>query len=107
MTFKVTPTTNSYSVKLGTPKSYKVDAISGGIQVPAKFSDLIDFDPSGLNDSYVIMYDAVTQTYKTVNPDIVLSKAATEPISPGLPADFEAVLDVDLDNKIDLDAGTF
>lgn len=107
MTFKVTPTTNSYSVKLGTPKSYKVETISGGPQVPAKFSDLIDFDPSGLNDSYVIMYDAVTKTYKLVNPDVVLSKSATEPISPGLPADFEAVLDVDLDNKIDLDAGTF
>ena len=54
------------------------------------------------------MYDAVSQTYKLVNPDKVLSSAAvTEPLQPGLPANFEDVLDVDLDNRIDLDAGSF
>jgi hypothetical protein len=107
MTFKVTPTTSSFSVKFSTPKSYKVATIAGGVQVPAKFSDLSDFDPSGLSDSYVIMYDSVTKTYKPVNPDTVLSKAVTEPTSPGLPSVFVDKLDVDLDDKIDLDAGTF
>jgi hypothetical protein len=53
------------------------------------------------------MYDATTQKYVTVNPDVVLSSAVTDPISPGLPQDFIDTLDVDLDNKIDLDAGGF
>jgi hypothetical protein len=107
MTLKVVQGSNTFSIKLKGQSSYKVTTNVGGVQVPAKFSDLSDFDATGLSNNYVIMYDAVSQTFKPVNPDTVLSKAATEPISPGLPADFEAVLDVDLDDKIDLDAGTF
>lgn len=80
---------------------------AGGVLVPAKFSDLEDFDTSNLNDNYLIMYDAATQTYKAVNPDEILSKAVTEPISPGLPAVFVNKLDIDLDDRIDLDAGSF
>jgi hypothetical protein len=54
------------------------------------------------------MYNATTQKYEFVNPDKVLSSSATtETIQPGLPADFKNVLDVDLDNRIDLDAGSF
>jgi hypothetical protein len=53
------------------------------------------------------MYDAASGKWKDRNPDEVLSAATTEPISPGLPADFENQLDIDLGNKIDLDAGTF
>jgi hypothetical protein len=50
------------------------------------------------------MYDATTQKYKAVSPDFVLSKSVEDS---SLPADFVDQLDVDLDNKIDLDAGTF
>ena len=53
------------------------------------------------------MYDAATQKYTAVNPDEVLSATVTEPISPGIPEDFIDELDVDLDNRIDVDAGTF
>lgn len=77
--------------------------------VPAtRFEDLIDFNDQNKNDQYVIMYNATTQKYELVNPDKVLSSAAvTELIQPGLPSDFNDTLDVDLDNRIDLDAGTF
>jgi hypothetical protein len=85
----------------------KPDSRPGGVLVPAKFSDLEDFDASNLSNNYLIMYDAATQTYKAVNPDEILSKAVTEPISPGLPAVFVDKLDVDLDDKINLDAGGF
>lgn len=49
------------------------------------------------------MYDAATQKYITVDPDTVLSNAVTG----GLPSNFVDKLDVDLDDKIDLDAGGF
>lgn len=107
MTYKVTLSTNSFSVKVKDQKKIKVQSFVGGVQVPANFGDLADYNSAGLNDKYIIMYDAATQKYIPVNPDVILSAAATEPISPGLPADFENQLDIDLDNKIDLDAGTF
>lgn len=106
MNYKVSVSSNSYSVKQGFSPKFKVSAVGVG-SMATNLSDLNDVNTSGVQDSYVLMYDAATQKYKTVNPDLVLSKAAIEPIQPGLPADFEAVLDVDLDNKIDLDAGGF
>ena len=80
--------------------------------VPAtRLQDLIDFDPSNQNDKYVMVYDASIQKYKLVNPDEVLNYAAgTETIQPGLvgyASTFLDRLDTDLDDKIDLDAGTF
>ncbi len=77
--------------------------------MPVKLEDLIDVDINNSNkqDKYVLMYDVVTNEYKLVNPDDVLSAATNEPIQPGLPGDFVNQMDVDLDNKIDLDAGTW
>jgi len=76
-----------------------------------RLQDLIDFDASNQNDKYVIVYDASAQKYKLVNPDDVLNYAAgTETIQPGLvgyASTFLDRLDTDLDDKIDLDAGTF
>lgn len=76
-----------------------------------RLQDLIDFDPSNQNDKYVMVYDASIQKYKLVNPDEVLNYAAgTETIQPGLvgyASTFLDRLDTDLDDKIDLDAGTF
>jgi hypothetical protein len=78
------------------------------LNVANKLSDLIDIDSTNVHDQYVLMYNETTQKYEFVNPDKVLSSASsTETIQPGLPADFENVLDVDLDNRIDLDAGSF
>jgi hypothetical protein len=62
---------------------------------------------AGSGDGYVLMFDGNTQSFKFVNPDEVLSKAATEPQQPGLPSDFINQLDIELDNKIDIDAGTW
>lgn len=81
------------------------------IPVANKLEDLVDVDASGVSDKYVVMYDATTQKYKLVNPDAVLNAAAgTETTQPGLvgyATTFLSQLDTDLDNKIDVDAGTF
>lgn len=70
--------------------------------------ELVDVEISGNNDKYVLMYDASSGKWKDVNPDVVLSAASnTETTQPGLPNDFINTLDVDLDDKINLDAGTF
>jgi len=89
-------------------KTPKVKAtVASGVIMARTLNELLDVDVSGVADKYVIMYNASTGKYTAVNPDSVLSAATTEPISPGLPADFENQLDIDLDDKIDLDAGTF
>jgi hypothetical protein len=98
---------NSYNVRLKSPQKFKVTALTGGVQVPARVEDLINFDPSNTQDKYLMMYDASTQTYKMVNPDEILINAITEPEQPGLPSTFTNQLASDLDNQIDLDAGTF
>lgn len=81
------------------------------VPVANRLEDLIDIDASNVHDKYVIMYDSTTQKYKLVNPDEVLNAAAgTETIQPGLvgyATTFLNRLDADLDNKIDIDAGTF
>ena len=54
------------------------------------------------------MYNASTGKYTAVNPDEVLSASSTtETTQPGLPTDYKDQLDIDLDDKIDLDAGIF
>lgn len=105
MTYKVTVSSgNNYSVKVGKPSNYKAGV---KYQMPQNLNELSDVEISGNNDKYVLMYDATLGKWVDVNPDEVLSAATTEPIQPGLPADFENQLDVDLDDRIDLDAGSF
>jgi hypothetical protein len=105
MSYQVTQSSNNFSVKLTAKPSYKVQVTGEASSVAGNLTDLEDFNPSGVQDKYLIMYDAATQKYITVDPDVVLSSAATT--NNGLPQDFVNQLDVDLDNKIDLDAGTF
>lgn len=50
-----------------------------------KFQNLEDFDDSVLNDNYVIVYDQATNSFKTVDPDVLLSKSV---IDSSLPDDF-------------------
>ena len=107
MNYKVTQSTSGYNVRLESTPSFKVQVSAEASSVAKNLSELEDFDPSGVQDKYLIMYDAATQKYITINPDIALSNAITDPISPGLPSNFIDQLDVELDNKIDLDAGTF
>jgi len=103
MNINVRQASSTFKVKLKTPEEYNVRTLTGGIQVPANFSDLKDFNSNGVQNGYLVMYDAATQKYITVDPDTVLSNA----VSGGLPNNFINQLDTDLDDKIDLDAGTF
>lgn len=103
MTINVSQSTNSYSVKLKATPKFKVSVSAEASSVAGNLTDLGDFNPSGVQNGYVVIYDAATQKYVTVNPDTVLSNAVTG----GLPSDFVDQLDVDLDDKIDVDAGTF
>lgn len=112
MTYKVTySSNNNYSLKTSLPQNYKAN-LSYKIEImPQKLDELIDVEISGTNDKYVLMYDAPSGKWKDRNPDEVLSAAASVPDADGinytLPTNFENKLDVDLDNRIDLDGGTF
>lgn len=100
MTYRVTfSPNNNYSVRVNLDPSIQV--------MPQNLNELEDVEISGTRDKYVLMYDASTGKWRDVNPDDVLSAATTEPIQPGLPQDFENQLDIDLDNRIDLDAGVW
>lgn len=82
----------------------------GGFVVPQNLSELEDVDINALNkkDKYVFVYNASTNKYTLVNPDDILSAAASEETTqPGLPEDFINKLDMELDNLIDVDAGQF
>jgi len=103
MTINVSQSTSSYSVKLKTTPKFKVTVSAEASSVAGNLSDLDDFNGTGVQNGYVVMYDAATQKYITVDPDTVLSNAVTG----GLPSNFVDKLDVDLDDKIDLDAGSF
>lgn len=98
---------NSFNVRAKSSNNFRVTVTSGGVQVPARVEDLINFDGTNTKDKYLMMYDASTQTYRMVNPDKILINAVTEPEQPGLPSEFLDELDKELDNRIDLDAGTF
>ena len=109
MTINVRVTSNSQPIKAlvtSNNQSIKSTVISNAVMAK-NLEDLLDVDVSGVSDKYVIMYDASSQKYIAVNPDEVLSAAVQEPTSPGLPSDFKDQLDNDLDDRIDLDGGSF
>lgn len=95
-------------IEINLESTLEVEAL---VQVANRLEDLVDIDASDVHDKYVIMYDATSQKYKLVNPDALLNAAAgTETLQPGLvgyASTFLSALDTDLDNKIDVDAGTF
>ena len=83
----------------------------------ANLRDLGDVDsaaiPQGAStgDKFVLTYDAGNNKFTFVNPDEVIDNAvgvgATYPSPVGLSSDTINYLDTALDDKIDLDAGTF
>lgn len=86
MAFKVSRTNQTTkTIKFAKSSNLKVTGVSGGPKVPARFGDLEDFDKSTLNDNFVIVYDQTTNSYKTVDPDVLLSKSV---IDDSLPEDF-------------------
>jgi hypothetical protein len=112
MTYKVTFSSgNNYSVKLSQPTNYKTTLGFNVEIMPQNLDELSDVEISGNNDKYVLMYDAATGKWKDRNPDEVLNAAAsTETTQPGLVGYATAFLDrvdIDLDDRINLDAGGF
>lgn len=110
--YKVQLDSNEYNVKLESTTAYKLQSVYTGIGLVAEeLGDLGDVEQNTASDKYVFVWDANTQTAKWVNPDIVLNNAASgETTQPGLgtyTGPFIDALDVDLDDRIDLDAGTF
>jgi hypothetical protein len=104
MSYNVSLSSSGYNVKIKSTPQLKVQVSAEASSVAGSLADLDDFNPSGVQNNYLVMYDATTQKYITVDPDVVLSNAAS---GNTLPDDFLDRLDVDLDNRIDLDAGTF
>jgi hypothetical protein len=98
----------SYQVRVSTNKPKIKATVASGVIMARTLNELLDVDVTGVGDKFVIMYNATTSKYTAVNPDEVLSAASnTETTQPGLPQNFIDTLDVDLDDKIDLDAGGF
>jgi len=93
-----------FRIRLNSANNYTVTQEK---TVVAEFlSDLADVSVSNLptKDNYILSYNASTQKYELVPADQVLQSAANDS---QLPQQFVQQLDVDLDNKIDLDAGGF
>jgi len=112
MTYKVTLSSgNNYSAKISQPFNQKASLEYKFEITPMNLDELTDVEISGANDKYVLMYDAASGKWKDKNPDEVLNAAAaTETVQPGLVGYATAFLDrvdIDLDDRIDLDAGTF
>ena len=93
-----------FSVRLNSGNNFTVTQEK---TVVAEFlSDLADVAVSNLpaSDKYVLTYDASLQKYTLVPADQVLQSAAEDA---QLPQEFVNQLEVDLDDKIDVDAGGF
>ena len=88
-----------------------------GVGSVSNLRDLGDVDvtaiPSGSSagDKFVLTFDATNNKFTFVNPDAVIDAAvgvgATYPSPVGLSTQTIDYLDTALDDKIDLDAGTF
>jgi hypothetical protein len=91
----------AFNVRLSPKKKLKVKT---RIAVPESLSGVDNVDIENVKDGYVLMYDDVLKRYTFVNPDVLLSKAVEDNI---LPQDFVNKLDIDLDDRINLDAGNF
>ena len=74
--------------------------------VAENLSELADVSVSDLNgsDKFVLAYNASLAKFELIPADSVLTNAAADAT---LPDSFVNQLDVDLDNKVDLDGGSF
>ena len=101
-----------FIVKLGEQKS----VFSAEDEEVANLRDISDINSTmisaGVGTSFVLTYDAVEDNFKFVSPDAIIDSAVGNESGP---AGFSAqvinnlvdTLDVQLDDKIDLDAGTW
>ena len=94
-----------------------VDSVAGAGGSVSNLRDLGDIDTTAIpqnssdGDKFVLTYDAANNRFTFVNPDAVIDAAvgvgATYPAPVGISTQAIDYLDDELDNKIDLDAGTF
>ena len=94
-----------------------IDSVAGAGGSVSNLRDLSDIDTTAIpqgssaGDKFVLTYDAGNNRFTFVNPDSVIDAAvgvgATFPAPVGLSTQTIDYLDDELDNKIDLDAGTF
>ena len=94
-----------------------IDSVAGAGGSVSNLRDLSDIDTtsvpqgSSAGDKFVLTYDAGNNRFTFVNPDSVIDAAvgvgATFPPPVGLSTQTIDYLDTALDDKIDLDAGTF
>ena len=101
-----------FIVKLGEQKS----VFSAEDEEVANLRDISDINSTmisaGVGTSFILTYDAVEDNFKFVSPDAIIDSAVGNESGP---AGFSAqvinnlvdTLDVQLDDKIDLDAGTW
>jgi hypothetical protein len=80
------------------------DTATVGIVDSENLDGLGNIDITNVQDGYVLMYDLDSNKYIFVDPDDVLSKAVQDD---SLPEDFLNQLDIDLDDRINLDSGEF
>jgi hypothetical protein len=74
--------------------------------VAENLSELADVSVSDLpgSDKFVLAYNASLAKFELIPADSVLTNAAADAV---LPDSFVNQLDVELDNKVDLDGGSF
>lgn len=98
---------NNIKVRVGQQNSIKVISTSLNTVDSGTLSSLSDVDSTNAQNNYILSYNSTTNKYEFINPDDILIAAVNEPNNVGLPTVFVDALDIDLDNKIDLDAGNF
>ena len=94
--------------------SIKLAGGGSGGTVAKNLTELNDIDTGGAQNRWVLVYDQPSNAFKFVNPDEVVDAAVGAntvpggaPATTGLSSDTIDYLDTALDDKIDLDAGTF
>ena len=99
-------------VKLGEQRT----VFSAGDEEVANLRDISDINSTaisaGVGTSFILTYDAVEDNFKFVSPDAVVDSAAgnvsgAAGFSDTVINNLVDTLDVELDDKIDLDAGTW
>ena len=90
---------------------------SSGVGSVSNLRDILDIQSANLDsgtgagDKFVLTFDAATNKFVFVNPDAVIDAAVgagtTFPAPAGISTAAIDYLDTALDDKIDLDAGTF
>ena len=109
MTYKVSTSNNNYSVKKSGDSSFKVSAILGtGASEVSNLADLEDVNVSGIQDGFVLSYNAAQGKFVATNPDVVLEVAAADSDIPDILIDaLVPEIVPEIVPQLELDAGSF